>query len=49
MRESQDAANYKFPALLTQTVVVIPKDLDLCLKSQTNCLKTRQPRGGSFH
>lgn len=49
MRESQDAANYKLPALLTQTVVVIPKDLDLCLKSQTNCLKTRQPRGGSSH
>lgn len=40
MWESQDAANYKLPALLTQTIVVlIPKDLDLCLKSQTDCLK----------
>lgn len=30
----------KLPALLTQTIVVlIPKDLDLCLKSQTDCLK----------
>lgn len=40
MWESQDDTNYKLPALLTQTVVVIPKDLDLCLKSRTNCLKT---------
>lgn len=47
MWESQDAANYKLPALLTQTVVIlIAKDLDLCLKSQTDFLKTREPKGG---
>lgn len=35
------------PALLTQTIVVlIPKDLDLCLKSQTYCVKIRQPKRG---
>lgn len=47
MWESQDAANYKLPALLTQTIVIlIAKDLDLCLKSQTDFLKTREPKGG---
>lgn len=50
MWESQDAANYKLPALLTQTVVLIPKDLDLCLISNVDaCLealpKCLQPWG----
>lgn len=47
MWESQDAANYKLPALLTQTIVIlIPKDLDFCLKSQTDFLRTQEPKGG---